>query len=88
MRPSKWLVFIRPSLAGFDRPLTGIDRPRDLGGHRSSDNHSRNDPIHRCERGQFSPALLPAQIGTVNRDYDLSLYTISEGRKQISGHQK
>jgi hypothetical protein len=22
MRPSKWLVFIRPSLAGFDRPLT------------------------------------------------------------------
>jgi len=24
MRPSKWLVFIRPSLAGFDRPLTVI----------------------------------------------------------------
>jgi len=23
MRSSKWLVFIRPSLAGFDRPLTG-----------------------------------------------------------------
>ena len=22
MRPSKWLVFIRPSLVGFDRPLT------------------------------------------------------------------
>jgi hypothetical protein len=22
MRPSKWLVFIRPCLAGFDRPLT------------------------------------------------------------------
>jgi hypothetical protein len=25
MRPSKWLVFIRPSLAGFDRPLTPLD---------------------------------------------------------------
>jgi hypothetical protein len=24
MRPSKWLVFIRPSLAGFDRPLTNL----------------------------------------------------------------
>jgi hypothetical protein len=23
MHPSKWLVFIRPALAGFDRPLTG-----------------------------------------------------------------
>jgi hypothetical protein len=22
MHPSKWLVFIRPALAGFDRPLT------------------------------------------------------------------
>jgi hypothetical protein len=22
MPPSKWLVFIRPDLAGFDRPLT------------------------------------------------------------------
>jgi hypothetical protein len=22
MRSSKWLVFIRPALAGFDRPLT------------------------------------------------------------------
>jgi hypothetical protein len=25
MRPSKWLVFIRPFLAGFDRPLTQND---------------------------------------------------------------
>ena len=25
MRPSKWLVFIRPFLAGFDRPLTMVD---------------------------------------------------------------
>jgi len=25
MRPSKWLVFIRPSLVGFDRPLTKIE---------------------------------------------------------------
>ena len=24
MRSSKWLVFIRPSLAGFDRPLTEV----------------------------------------------------------------
>jgi hypothetical protein len=24
MRPSKWLVFIRPFLAGFNRPLTEI----------------------------------------------------------------
>jgi hypothetical protein len=24
MRSSKWLVFIRPALAGFDRPLTAI----------------------------------------------------------------
>jgi hypothetical protein len=24
MRSSKWLVFIRPSLAGFDRPLTAF----------------------------------------------------------------
>ena len=27
MRPSKWLVFIRPSLAGFDRPLTPGNEP-------------------------------------------------------------
>jgi hypothetical protein len=25
MRPSKWLVFIRPALAGFDRPLTALE---------------------------------------------------------------
>ena len=28
MRPSKWLVFIRPFLAGFDRPLTERRRER------------------------------------------------------------
>jgi hypothetical protein len=28
MRPSKWLVFIRPSLAGFDRPLTAVQFER------------------------------------------------------------
>src|SRR5438445_9730387 len=27
MRPSKWLVFIRPFLAGFDRPLTLLHFP-------------------------------------------------------------
>ena len=26
MSPSKWLVFIRPSLAGFHRPLTELRR--------------------------------------------------------------
>jgi hypothetical protein len=41
MRPSKWLVFIRPSLAGFDRPLTTIysclgNTARDITHYRSS----------------------------------------------------
>ena len=27
MHPSKWLVFIRPALAGFDRPLTVCPYP-------------------------------------------------------------
>jgi len=31
MRPSKWLVFIRPSLAGFDRPLTATVRRQTIG---------------------------------------------------------
>jgi hypothetical protein len=25
MLPSKWLVFIRPFMAGFDRPLTAVE---------------------------------------------------------------